>query len=103
MKILNLLRTKKQWCKNKLAIDSRERPIDYADPRAVAWCLLGAECRCYGMARGEADTKLEKAIATLFPQFIYDLGHHYGDIVSFNNHKDTTFADIKRVVRLAGV
>jgi hypothetical protein len=102
MKILNLLRTKKNWVKHKLAVDSRNRNVAYDDPKAVAWCLLGAGRRCYGGSRDESDTKLENAIATLFPQFVYGFDKK-GDIIAFNNHKDTTFADLRRVVKLAGL
>jgi hypothetical protein len=96
MKLSTLLRAKKNWCQNADARDLKGYPVGALDPEAVCFCLSGALAKCYANNRTEylrAFRKLTNAIDS-----IDGVG-----IVSFNDNGATTFADIKKVVKLAGI
>lgn len=83
MKILDVLTDEKKWLKNKW------------NNLAGGYCLMGALAQT-DQHYGVAHEALREAIVTLYPG--------RGDsCVSFNNHPDTTFDDIKRVCKFADV
>lgn len=59
------------------------------------FCLLGGAIEVYGSPSPQAK-RLREVITELFPQFQHSL-------VDFNNHSETTFADIRKVLEKANV
>jgi hypothetical protein len=96
MKLSTLLRAKKNWCQNADARDSKGNSVGVLNPAAVCFCLSGALNKCYrpaGNRYWKAQSKLRNAVQSIGG----------GGIISFNDNAGTTFADIKKVVKLAGI
>lgn len=94
MKIKELLTDESKWTRGISARNSIGKPIAFDSPLATCWCLIGAYIKCYP---GEVDLtnpnsvyqKLIKAVKTKTP-FI--------GISVFNDHPQTTFADIRKLI-----
>lgn len=65
------------------------------------FCLVGGVGHVYGFGEGHR-TKLTAAVRKLFPRQYVE--NSFSDlIVDFNNHPDTTFADLRKVIEEADV
>jgi len=53
MKVSELLSDRSKWTQEVCARDKHGDPIDFHDPLACKWCLLGAVYRCYSIEGGQ--------------------------------------------------
>jgi hypothetical protein len=108
MKVLDLLKTEKQWIKYYLGKTKAGEHVAGNHPDAVKWCLLGAIQKCYtGLqvkpSRYEwAVNRLMKAIRALHPEY-RKITFTSSIIPDFNNIHTTTFRRIRRVLKKANV
>jgi hypothetical protein len=75
---------------------------------AACWCLRGAVIKCYPTKRKRAEviTKLVLSIDALFPKRLMSIAGIYNRediVIGFNDHRNTRFADVLKVVRHAKV
>jgi hypothetical protein len=99
MKILELLDAPEKWTKKTAARGASGSPLPPDSDQACCWCILGALQKCY--PKGPADVEVEvllKAIEKIFPRT-----GTLGLITRFNDHPDTTFADVRAVLEEANV
>lgn len=68
---------------------------------ANCFCLVGGVRHVYGFGVGHNE-KLREAVRKLFPNRMMQTPF-YDLVVSFNNHPDTTFADLRKVIEEADV
>lgn len=68
---------------------------------ANCFCLVGGIRHIYRFGGGHRE-RLDVAVRKLFPNRVmrYSI---YDSVVSFNNHPDTTFADLRKVIEDADV
>lgn len=109
MKLRDILKTEKDWTKEAYARDGEGAPLDWDDDVATCCrCLLGAclyveEVVPYHIARHIPDKRepIIEAIKKLFPERLSN--PNLAQIPQFNDHPETTFDDICKVIELAGV
>ncbi len=95
MRLTQLFSDASKWTKGHGARTQSDAGIFYDSPEACKWCLVGGVAKCYF---GSADYQealecVRMAIKKLFPGF--------PTVISFNDHKDTTFEDVVKVIKLA--
>jgi hypothetical protein len=90
MKVSELLRDPSRWIKHAMARDALGELVPTCDTKACQWCLIGAVSRCDVKSKPIRD-----AIEKLFPDRFRD------SILFFNDHPDTTFADVQAVLKEA--
>lgn len=92
MKLSEILTDESKWTKDQLAKDVHGKAVIWASEDAVCFCLTGACLR--------SDTRPFQAlipiIRELYPERVGD--HHAYCIAHFNDHPDTDWEDIKRVL-----
>jgi hypothetical protein len=88
MTIQELLSDESKWTKGTAARNSSGSPVHPTNKNAVKFCLIGAAVRC-----GVDKELIQPAVK--------ELG--FCRISIFNDHPDTTFADIRRVIEEANV
>ena len=101
MKISELLKDESCWTKSQFARDVNNVPVEPGSPDACSWCLIGALDKCYASTTtgSEARTKLTDAVRQYSePQ----CGSGWG-VSTYNDREQTTFADIKAILEIAGV
>lgn len=79
-----LIDSPEKWIKGRFAVDKLGLTTSYDDPRATCFCAVGA-CRRYCF-RGDLDEAL--------PESFVALGKKASPVVEFNDHPDTTHADV---------
>ena len=89
MKVLDVLTDESRWVKSDFGCPGSPR------------CLGGAMTEIGVALPGW--TRMEEAIEALFPERCRDDPTSVFRIVDFNNHPDTTFEDVRRVVKFADV
>lgn len=99
MKVRELLSDKSKWSKHHYAQDASGKPTSPHSENAVAWCLVGAIEKCYGMSHstksyGAAARALRCAAGELF-------GAH--GLVPWQDRTDVTFGHIQQVLQKADV
>lgn len=86
MKVKELLSDKSKWTKNTYAKDKSNQPVPPRSRNAVCWCLIGAILKCYRNETKRSEITLK-------------ISNKTGKLLSaFNDHKNTTFKTIKRLV-----
>ena len=104
--IHDILINEKRWIKNFNALTQDGKSVDPKDPQAYCFCLIGAGERCWSGEGKEYMSKsasyLKAAIREMFPA---RLGNANQQVFTardlFNDHKDTTFWDVKAVLSAA--
>lgn len=110
MKINQLLSKENRWCKDALArdkdgksvptldiryYDQGRRPLDLGQ-KAYSFSLYGAICKCYEYDDHERVVdKIHQALKKVIGRDMV--------IAVFNNHEQTTFEQIKKVIQEAEV
>lgn len=90
MNLRNLFKDASQWTKGADARTGNGDNVGNEDPLAVCWCLGG---RLGGVDdEGPEWAAVRQAIREMFPE-----RYHHGMVFKFNDHPDTTFADIQKV------
>jgi len=98
--VLEILKTEKQWTKDVGALNKEGKPTSSIDESAIQWCLVGAVKKLLYQTPAKDVPEipfimLTNAIKKLYP----DRGSTIGD---FNDHPDTTFKDVVKVIKEAG-
>lgn len=101
MKVLEVLSDASKWTQMWFAKDKDGNRILAESEHACQWCLLGAVRKAYRKENDMyvAHSKLRVAIKKLFPERMAD----DKSISVFNDHKLTTFEDVKLVLEEADV
>lgn len=97
-RLQQLFTSRSRWIKNDFArsADGYYTNVDHAS--ACKFCLLGGMRRCYPVSsRPRIREKLMAAIRKLHPK------KDWQNITAFNDHRRTTFENILRVIKEAGV
>lgn len=100
-KVSKVLSKKKNWTYGAWARDAEGLHVQNASPRAASHCLAGALNK---VIPGEFDTTLETSIKFLHLAARRLFRHRtprFVNIVTFNDHKKTTFQDVRKVIALA--
>ncbi len=105
MTLLELFDQPDKWIKFCLANDKEGKECYFGADRAYSYCLLGGIHRLvydesYNVV--ELNRKLVQSIRKIFPSRVYSDANAPA-IVEFNNHQDTTFEDIRKVLEDAGI
>lgn len=99
--ILDLLSDPNHWTKKAVARDNLNRLVSPCSPLACQWCLDGAIGKCaniYGDKTIRIYNKITNTIHMMYPKY-----QQYINIAKFNDHPDTTHADIIAVLKEAQV
>lgn len=102
MKLSELLDKPEKWTKGSSARDKNNKQVHPQEPEAVCWCLEGGlRCVTNGNRWSPWVETLRSTIIRLFPNRTDPLGVKI--ISTFNDHPDTTFEDIQKVIKEAGL
>lgn len=94
LKMKELLAKPENWTKGFNARDKDKNPSGATSLNAVCWCLYGAKIKCYGFpGRVDISEKLDNAA----------MKRGFENYVKFNDHPDTTHADILSLLEEADV
>jgi hypothetical protein len=93
--ILNILSDESKWTKHASARDANEKPIRVTHEAACKWCINGAIWKSsQGFDQNNfIAERIRGSIHKLFPD------RYHGTIFGFNDHKDTTFEDVVKVIK----
>ena len=96
MKPSDVLKLKKNWVKNSYANRQDGSSCSVESDNAVCWCLVGAIMKCYPHPKTQVEKRLKasSAMKKLFPG-------RTNSLLQFNDHKDTKFTDVKKVLKEA--
>lgn len=96
MTLREVLKDESCWCKGMSAQSRYGKSVPIASEMACRFCLHGA------MEKSQfwPTVRLKEAIEKLFPERWSKYCH---DLAKFNDHPDTTFADITAVLDEAGL
>jgi hypothetical protein len=97
LKLREVLTDETKWIKGNYAVDAHGLRTPAYAPTAVCFCIVGAVRRCYDSDNPTAISALRDAARQLYPNRIGET------VSSFNDHPDTTFEDVVKVIELAGV
>jgi hypothetical protein len=100
MKPSELLSGPEKWTKSYFARDANLVPIPYSDPGAFCFCLRGA---LYREGFHEEIGNLSRTIRRLFPYLVSVGVSSEGIVTCFNDAPDTTFEDVQKVLKEAGL
>ncbi len=108
MNLLEIL-NKEAWIKHVAARDANGEQVLYSNPKACKFCLQGAMLR--GSMNGSDAGQnilhwvhlLDEAIFLMFKPRMGDayVPCNIATIIQFNDHPDTTWEDVERVIKLA--
>jgi hypothetical protein len=87
-----LLSDESKWTKKEIARDKSGNCVHPKSSDAVCFCILGAYYKCESVGIG----RVSAAVRDLFPE--RDQGIPY-----FNDHPETTFEDVRKVLLAAGL
>lgn len=90
-----------KWTKGYYAKTAEDCPIGAYSNNAVCFCLLGGTQKL-GLVLEEVHKKLVPIIQKLYPDRD-DPSGIISTIAYFNDHPDTTFEDIKKVLKAANI
>lgn len=91
-----LFRTPSRWCKGSLARSSTGEEVQPRGTKAAKFCLVGAVYRVYPPTkRWRVEEELSHSIGKVTGRA--------RDIVEFNDDMETTFEDIRKVLKEAKV
>lgn len=96
MKLRDILKTEKDWTKGYFARAEDGEKVEIDDTSATCYCLIGAMDKANLRSFSEA---MCESVKKLFPERT----QHGHPIVIFNDHPETTFDDVCKVIELAGV
>lgn len=86
MKVKELLSKKSKWTKGTMARDKKGFEVDYNDPTAYSFCLVGAIRRCYGVpSSGKVLHQITDKL-------------NISTIHKWNDRPDCTFEEVKALV-----
>lgn len=94
MKPSELLSDESKWTKFYFAKLPNGNGVHWSNRMAKCFCLAGALSRC-GKSDAVNLNRVYTVLQKLYPQ--------HASLVDFNDHPATTFADIKAVLREAGL
>ena len=98
MKLLELFDSEKKWIKGDDAQNKDGGSLyDVKDKNAVKWCLVGGLYKCYKVGSKIFDRNENKLVKVIAEDY------KYGCIIDFNDAKETTWSDIKKVLKKAGI
>jgi beta-lactamase regulating signal transducer with metallopeptidase domain len=88
------------WMKDQRAMDASKNEVEPWDPTATCFCLIGVMQAVAGQWYVVQVYRqlLAKSVVELFPHRIDDEDTSTAIVVSFNDHKDTTHADVLDVL-----
>lgn len=93
-----ILTSPERWTKGFYGLDEDGHSVGSGSEWACRFCLEGAVRRAAGhdvFAAQILDSVVRGAISDCFPKRIY------GNAIIFNDYSDTTFEDVKRVLKRA--
>lgn len=110
MKLADILTGPETWCKGSLAKTKAGEHVGIANPDAVQFCLRGGVLKSSnqaGWSYTPEDKIMCEVFADVFPEKAVGLDpkdRNYtiravSALVAFNNHPDTTFDDIKPLIK----
>jgi hypothetical protein len=100
MKAKDVLSDPSKWTQGAMARNRRGNPTGPEYKNAVAWCLVGALIRAYGLGKGRDEAlAVRRAIRSIWGSFDAD----YGSIEGWNDHHDRTFDEVRKVLEMADV
>lgn len=94
-KVADILIDESKWTKGKSARGNDGYPRLSLDEDAVCWCLLGAMRKAKGAPCGVRADRLIHEINAMGGWPIT----RYNGVAHFNDHEDTTFAMVQRVIK----
>jgi hypothetical protein len=95
MKIQELLNSEEKWTKGLSARRFDGESVAPLDPSACRWCLVGAAQYCYPSNASNIVLRLRRIAQARFPDRFYTF------LTQFNDHENTTFADIQMIIKEA--
>jgi len=95
MKPSELLSDKTKWTKWVSARSATQKAVEPDDEKAVCWCVIGAINKCYGYG-----SEYNRAIGAL--RDIIRKKYGLFGIASWQDLRDTTFEQVKEVLKEAG-
>ena len=103
MNVTELFAIPRRWTKRSMGATLEGKPVLWSHPKAVCFCLLGA-LRKLNLYNDVVLIEVAEAIRTHFPRRAYSMtGDEDITITRFNDHIDTTIADVLAVVKAAGI
>lgn len=110
MKPSELLDKPEKWTKGETARRADGKRAFSMDDGAVCWCIHGAISSCMAWGGGFDQTRhlLNETIKRLFPERVEAINRIEGTTgvffhAAFNDHPETTFEDVRRVLIEAGL
>jgi hypothetical protein len=100
MKAIDILRDQSCWTQGAMARNRRGDPTGAEYVSAVAWCIMGALIRAYGMEKGlDKEVAVRRAIRSICKSF----DATYGSVESWNDDPCRTFDEVRQVLEKANV
>ena len=87
-----------KWTKEHFALDRQGGVVTSLDQNAVCWCITGGLQK---VCSGDLPYEIIELLDNVLVKFGYLPSSHFAFISSWNDREDTTFVDIKRVIREA--
>ena len=85
-----LIDTPEKWTKGAYARDARGRVVGWLDPGASCFCVQGAFHKALGHLGDSSFEVWHERVSDAFPA-------HFNSVQEYNDHPDTTHADIMAV------
>lgn len=98
MTVKDFLNNPKKWTQGANARNKLGEAVNIDSNDACSWCLSGAILACsppHGLLRETLCVSILRSIKELYPNF--------DSIQGFNDHYNTTFEDVKKVLEHANV
>lgn len=87
-KVKELLSDESKWCKRTYARDANDVSISADSDAACSFCLLGAIHRCYQIGSIDVIKRVRTKLQI----------ESYETVGTWNDNRNTTFADVKALV-----
>lgn len=96
MSIAHILKSEAQWCKNATALNAEDEPVEACDEKACRWCMFGAFWKAHRRF-GDSFWRKWDQLLNYVKQFGYEsIGH-------WNDDPRTTFADVRRAIKVCNL